>query len=77
MVGKFSNKKVVIFELESTLVSCFGETLSNEENDLSSLGINIRPHLKSSLDLIDSDLKYSVNALIFAFSSSLFHDASI
>ena len=49
------NKKVVIFELESTLVSCFGETLSNEENDISNLGINIRPHLKSSLDLIKND----------------------
>ena len=49
------NKKIVIFELESTLVSCFGETVSNEENDISNIGINIRPHLKSSLDLIKND----------------------
>ena len=38
------NKKVVIFELESTLVSCFGETLSNEESDINNIGINIRLH---------------------------------
>ena len=62
------NKKVVIFELESTLVSCFGETLSNEENDISNLGINIRPHLKSSLDLIKNDYNiviYSSNHQIY------------
>ena len=62
------NKKIVIFELESTLVSCFGETLSNEENDISNLGINIRPHLKSSLDLIKNDyhiIIYSSNHRIY------------
>lgn len=63
------NKKVVIFELESTLVSCFGETLSNEEeNDISNIGINIRPHLKSSLDLIKNDYNiviYSSNHQVY------------
>ena len=62
------NKKIVIFELESTLVSCFGETLSNEENDISNIGINIRPHLKSSLDLIKNDyhiIIYSSNHQIY------------
>ena len=44
------NKKIVIFELESTLVSCFGESLPIKINN--NIGINIRPHLKSSLDLI-------------------------
>jgi CTD small phosphatase-like protein 2 len=64
------NKKVVIFELESTLVSCFGETLSNEENDLSSLGINIRPHLKSSLDLIKNDY----NIVIYSSNHQMYVD---
>ena len=62
------NKKIVIFELESTLVSCFGEKLSNEENDISNIGINIRPHLKSSLDLIKNDyhiIIYSSNHQIY------------
>ena len=63
------NKKVVIFELESTLVSCFWETLSNnEEEDISNIGINIRPHLKSSLDLIKNDYNiviYSSNHQVY------------
>ena len=62
------NKKIVIFELESTLVSSFGETLSIGENDISNLGINIRPHLKSSLDLIKNDyhiIIYSSNHQIY------------
>ena len=62
------NKKVVIFELESTLVSCFGETLSTEESDINNIGINIRPHLKSSLDLIKNDyhiIIYSSNHQIY------------
>ena len=44
------NKKIVIFELESTLVSCFWGNVPNEINN--TLGINVRPHLKSSLDLM-------------------------
>ena len=46
-----NNKKIVIFELESTLVSNF--TIVNEE--CSVLNIKPRPHLKSSLDLIKKD----------------------
>jgi hypothetical protein len=64
------NKKIVIFELESTLVSCFGEKLSNEENDISNIGINIRPHLKSSLDLIKNDY----NIIIYSSNHQIYVD---
>ena len=57
------NKKIVIFELESTLVSSFGGNLSNEINN--TLGINVRPHLKSSLDLI----KEYYNIVIYSSSN--------
>ena len=62
------NKKIVIFELESTLVSCFGETLPNEINN--TIGINIRPHLKSSLDLIQKDY----NIIIYSSSNKVYVD---
>ena len=62
------NKKIVIFELESTLVSGFGETLSNEINN--TIEINIRPHLKSSLDLIQKDY----NIVIYSSSNKVYVD---
>ena len=62
------NKKIVIFELESTLVSCFGETLPNEINN--TIAINIRPHLKSSLDLIQKDY----NIVIYSSSNRVYVD---
>ena len=62
------NKKIVIFELESTLVSGFGETLSNEINN--TIEINIRPHLKSSLDLIKNDY----NIVIYSSSNKVYVD---
>ena len=62
------NKKVVIFELESTLVSCFGDNLSEEINN--TIGINVRPHLKSSLDLIQKDY----NIVIYSSSNKIYVD---
>ena len=62
------NKKIVIFELESTLVSCFGESFSNKINN--TIGINIRPHLKSSLDLIKKDY----NIVIYSSSNKAYVD---
>ena len=62
------NKKIVIFELESTLVSSFGGNLSNEINN--TLGINIRPNLKSSLDLI----KEYYNIVIYSSSNRAYVD---
>ena len=62
------NKKVVIFELESTLVSCFGDNLPEEINN--TIGINIRPHLKSSLDLIQKDY----NIVIYSSSNKMYVD---
>ena len=65
------NKKIVIFELESTLVSSIGEDSKNdikEENN--TIGINIRPHLKSSLDLIKNDY----NIVIYSSSNQIYVD---
>ena len=62
------NKKIVIFELESTLVSCSWGNLSNEINN--TLGINIRPHLKTSLDLI----KEYYNIVIYSSSNRTYVD---
>ena len=62
------NKKIVIFELESTLVSSFWGNLQNEINN--TLGINIRPHLKSSLDLI----KEYYNIVIYSSSNRIYVD---
>ena len=47
------DKKIIVFELENTLISCFEDNLPNEMNK--TIGINVRPHLKSSLDLIKND----------------------
>ena len=62
------NKKVVIFELESTLVSCFNDNLPEEKNN--TIGINVRPHLKSSLDLIQKDY----NIVIYSSSDRMYVD---
>ena len=62
------NKKIVIFELESTLVSCFWGNVPNEINN--TLGINVRPHLKSSLDLIKKDY----NIVIYSSSNRIYVD---
>ena len=62
------NKKIVIFELESTLVSCFGDNLPEEINN--TIGINVRPHLKSSLDLIQKDY----NIVIYSSNSKMYVD---
>ena len=62
------NKKLVIFELENTLVSSLGENFLNEINN--NKGINIRPHLKSSLDLIKKDY----NIVIYSSSKKDYVD---
>ena len=62
------NKKLVIFELESTLVSSFNENFPNEINNAG--GINVRPHLKSSLDLIKKDY----NIIIYSSSKKDYVD---
>ena len=66
------NKKIVIFELESTLISYLGETSSTNINinNNTIIGINIRPHLKSSLDLIKNDY----NIVIYSSSSKIYVD---
>ena len=65
------NKKIVVFELESTLVSYYIENLNLENGDNNTLGINIRPHLKQSLDLIKNDY----NIVIYSSGSKNYVDA--
>ena len=62
------NKKIIVFELESTLVSCFEVNLPDSMNK--TLGINLRPHLKSSLDLIKNDY----NIVIYSSSDKCYVD---
>ena len=64
------NKKTVVFELESTLVSYYIEDLNLDENS-NSLGINIRPHLMESLDVIKKDY----NIVIYSSGSKIYVDA--
>ena len=65
------NKKIVVFELESTLVSYYIEDLNLEKGTNNTLGINIRPHLKESLDLI----KKNYNIVIYSSGSKNYVDA--
>ena len=65
------NKKIVVFELESTLVSYYIEDLNLENETNNTLGINIRPHLKQSLDLIKKDY----NIVIYSSGSKNYVDA--
>ena len=65
------NKKIVVFELESTLVSYYIEDLNLENETNNTLGINIRPHLKQSLDLIKNDY----NIVIYSSGSKNYVDA--
>ena len=62
------NKKLVIFELESTLISCLDESLPNKINN--DKRISIRPHLKSSLDLI----KKYYNIVIYSSNNKNYVD---
>lgn len=64
-------KKIVVFELESTLVSYYLEDLNLEDGTNNTLGINIRPHLKQSLDLIKKDY----NIVIYSSGSKNYVDA--
>jgi hypothetical protein len=65
------NKKTVVFELESTLVSYYIENLNLDNENNNTLGINIRPHLKQSLDLI----KNNYNIVIYSSGSKNYVDA--
>ncbi len=65
------NKKTVVFELESTLVSYYIENLSFENRSNNTLGINIRPHLIESLNLI----KNNYNIVIYSSGSKNYVDA--
>ena len=65
------NKKIVVFELESTLVSYYIEDLNLKNGANNTLGINIRPHLKESLDLI----KKNYNIVIYSSGSKNYVDA--
>ena len=65
------NKKVVIFELESTLVSYYIEDLNLDNGSNNTLGINIRPHLIESLNLI----KNNYNIVIYSAGSKNYVDA--
>ena len=65
------NKKTVVFELESTLVSYYIEDLNLDEEHSNSLGINIRPHLMESLDVIKKDY----NIVIYSSGSKYYVDA--
>ena len=65
------NKKTVVFELESTLVSYYIEDLNIDEEKSNSLGINIRPHLMESLDVIKKDY----NIVIYSSGSKIYVDA--
>ena len=62
------DKKIIVFELENTLISCFEDNLPNEMNK--TIGINVRPHLKSSLDLIKNDY----NIVIYSSSDKFYVD---
>ena len=62
------DKKIIVFELENTLVSCFEANLPNAMDK--TLGINVRPHLKSSLDLIKNDY----NIVIYSSSDKFYVD---
>ena len=65
------NKKTVVFELESTLVSYYIEDLNMENDSNNTIGINIRPHLKQSLDLIKNDY----NIVIYSSGNKNYVDA--
>ena len=65
------NKKTVVFELESTLVSYYIEDLNLDDENSNSLGINIRPHLMESLDVIKKDY----NIVIYSSGSKNYVDA--
>ena len=65
------NKKTVVFELESTLVSYYIENLNLDNENNNTLGINIRPHLKQSLDLI----KNNYNIVIYSSGNKNYVDA--
>ena len=65
------NKKVVVFELESTLVSYYIEDLYLEKKSNNSLGINLRPHLIESLNLIQN----YYNIVIYSAGSKNYVDA--
>ena len=65
------NKKTVVFELESTLVSYYIENLNFDNENNNTLGINIRPHLKQSLELI----KNNYNIVIYSSGSKNYVDA--
>ena len=65
------NKKTVVFELESTLVSFYIEDFNLDNENSNSLGINIRPHLIESLDIIKKDY----NIVIYSSGSKIYVDA--
>ena len=65
------DKKTVVFELESTLVSYYIEDLNLDNEKSNSLGINIRPHLIECLDLIKNDY----NIVIYSSGSKNYVDA--
>jgi hypothetical protein len=65
------NKKTVVFELESTLVSYYIEDLNLDDENSNSLGINIRPHLMESLDVIKKDY----NIVIYSSGRKNYVDA--
>ena len=65
------NKKTVVFELESTLVSYYIEDLNIDDENSNSLGINIRPHLMESLDVIKKDY----NIVIYSSGRKNYVDA--
>ena len=66
-----NNKKIVVFELESTLVSYYIEDLNLDNGTNNTIGINIRPHLKQSLDLIKNDY----NIVIYSSGNKNYVDA--
>ena len=65
------NRKTVVFELESTLVSYYIEDSNMENDSNNTIGINIRPHLKQSLDLIKNDY----NIVIYSSGNKNYVDA--
>ena len=62
------NKKIIVFELESTLISYYEESLPSEINN--TLEVNVRPHLKTALDLIKDDY----NIVIYSSCDKIYVD---
>ena len=68
---KENNKKIVVFELESTLVSYYIEDIDIKKGKNNTLGINLRPYLKESLDIIKKDY----NIIIYSSGNKNYVDA--